>query len=116
MAVLTLTVLTFGKSNYQRCQPGRRCDVFRKYGGIVSRAAHYSGLSERNVHEKLKRYGIYAKGFRDPVVSELEPIGPSIRDSHDQAGLISVQGRGAAAPARGRKETRLRQEKEEKRC
>jgi DNA-binding NtrC family response regulator len=35
-------------------------------GGIISRAAEYAGLSERNLHEKIKRYGIDAKGFRDP--------------------------------------------------
>jgi DNA-binding NtrC family response regulator len=38
-----------------------------KTGGIVSRAASYSGLSERNFHEKLKRYRISAKSFRAPV-------------------------------------------------
>jgi DNA-binding NtrC family response regulator len=35
-------------------------------GGIISRAADYAGLSERNLHEKIKRYGIDAKGFRAP--------------------------------------------------
>ena len=35
-------------------------------GGIISRAAEYAGLSERNLHEKIKRYGIDAKRFRDP--------------------------------------------------
>jgi len=35
-------------------------------GGIISRAADYAGLSERNLHEKIKRYGIDAKSFRDP--------------------------------------------------
>ena len=35
-------------------------------GGIISRAAEYAGLSERNLHEKIKRYGIDAKSFRDP--------------------------------------------------
>ena len=34
-------------------------------GGIVIRAAHCSGLSERNFHEKLKKYGICGKDFRD---------------------------------------------------
>jgi DNA-binding NtrC family response regulator len=38
--------------------------VLRKSGGIVSRASDRSGLSERNFHEKLKRYGINAKAFR----------------------------------------------------
>jgi len=33
-------------------------------GGIVSRAAHSAGLSERNFHEKLKKYGICGKDFR----------------------------------------------------
>ncbi len=36
-------------------------------GGIISRAAEYAGLSERNLHEKIKRYGIDAKSFRDPA-------------------------------------------------
>ena len=35
-------------------------------GGIISRAAEYAGLSERNLHEKIKRYGIDAKSFRNP--------------------------------------------------
>ncbi len=38
--------------------------VLSKCGGIVSRASNYSGLSERNFHEKLKRYEINAKSFR----------------------------------------------------
>ena len=33
-------------------------------GGIISRAAHRSGLSERNFHQKLKKYGISGKAFR----------------------------------------------------
>ncbi len=37
-----------------------------KCGGIVSRASQFSGLSERNFHEKLKRYKINAKSFRMP--------------------------------------------------
>jgi DNA-binding NtrC family response regulator len=41
-------------------------NILRKCGGIVSRASEYSGLSERNFHEKLKRYGISAKAFRSP--------------------------------------------------
>lgn len=41
--------------------------VLQKCGGIISRASAYSGLSERNFHEKLKRYGINAKSFRGPV-------------------------------------------------
>ena len=39
-------------------------NILKKCGGIVSRASEYSGLSERNFHEKLKRYGINAKAFR----------------------------------------------------
>jgi len=41
--------------------------VLSKCGGIVSRASTYSGLSERNFHEKLKRYEISAKSFRSHV-------------------------------------------------
>jgi DNA-binding NtrC family response regulator len=41
-------------------------NILRKCGGIVSRASEYSGLSERNFHEKLKRYRISAKTFRTP--------------------------------------------------
>ncbi len=41
--------------------------VLQKCGGIISRASSYSGLSERNFHEKLKRYNINAKSFRGPV-------------------------------------------------
>jgi len=33
-------------------------------GGIVSRAAKLSGLSERNFHEKLKKYSIDSRSFR----------------------------------------------------
>ncbi|MCH5374922.1 MAG: sigma-54 dependent transcriptional regulator, partial [Planctomycetes bacterium] len=36
----------------------------REAGGIVSRAARNSGLSERNFHEKLKKYGIQGRCFR----------------------------------------------------
>jgi DNA-binding NtrC family response regulator len=46
--------------------------MLKKCGGIVSRAAHYSGLSERNFHEKLKRYRISAKSFRAPLNEPLE--------------------------------------------
>ncbi len=35
-------------------------------GGIISRAAEHSGLSERNFHEKVKRYDIDAKSYRGP--------------------------------------------------
>ncbi len=38
--------------------------LLQECGGIVSRAAHRSGLSERNFHEKLKKYGIVGKDFR----------------------------------------------------
>ncbi len=41
-------------------------NILRKCGGVVSRASQYSGLSERNFHEKLKRYAINAKEFRVP--------------------------------------------------
>ena len=51
-------------------------NILRKCGGIVSRASEYSGLSERNFHEKLKRYGISAKAFRNPSSS-----GKSIAES-----------------------------------
>jgi transcriptional regulator of acetoin/glycerol metabolism len=40
--------------------------VLAKCGGIVSRASRYCGLSERNFHQKLKRYAIDAKSFRGP--------------------------------------------------
>jgi DNA-binding NtrC family response regulator len=33
-------------------------------GGIVCRAAEFSGLSERNLHKKLKKYGIHGQSFR----------------------------------------------------
>jgi two-component system response regulator GlrR len=39
-------------------------NVLRKSGGIVSRASERSGLSERNFHEKLKRYSINARAYR----------------------------------------------------
>jgi DNA-binding NtrC family response regulator len=45
-------------------------NILRKCGGIVSRASDYSGLSERNFHEKLKRYGISAKTFRSPSTAK----------------------------------------------
>lgn len=38
--------------------------VLQRTGGIISRAAEYSGLSERNFHEKLKKYQINARSFR----------------------------------------------------
>jgi DNA-binding NtrC family response regulator len=41
--------------------------MLQKCGGIISRASAYSGLSERNFHEKLKRYNINAKSFRGPT-------------------------------------------------
>ncbi len=40
--------------------------MLRDCGGIVSRAASRSGLSERNFHEKLNRYGIDGQSFRSP--------------------------------------------------
>jgi DNA-binding NtrC family response regulator len=48
-------------------------NILRKCGGIVSRASEYSGLSERNFHEKLKRYGISAKAFRTPSPAKAAP-------------------------------------------
>jgi DNA-binding NtrC family response regulator len=39
-------------------------NILRLAGGFVSRASARSGLSERNFHEKLKRYGINARAFR----------------------------------------------------
>jgi DNA-binding NtrC family response regulator len=39
-------------------------NILRLAGGVVSRASGRSGLSERNFHEKLKRYGINARAFR----------------------------------------------------
>lgn len=41
--------------------------VLQKCGGIISRAAHLSGLSERNFHEKLKKYKIHGKAFRSGI-------------------------------------------------
>ena len=38
--------------------------MLRDCGGIVSRAAGRSGLSERNFHEKLNKYGIDGQSFR----------------------------------------------------
>jgi len=51
----------------ERFERGYLTEVLMKCGGIVSRASQYSGLSERNFHEKLKRYDISAKSFRTPV-------------------------------------------------
>jgi DNA-binding NtrC family response regulator len=39
-------------------------DVLRVSGGIVSRAAQRCGLSERNFHAKLRKYGIRSLTFR----------------------------------------------------
>ncbi len=38
--------------------------MLQKCGGIISRAAQCSGLSERNFHEKLKKYDISGKNYR----------------------------------------------------
>ena len=38
--------------------------ALRRSGGFVNRAARTAGLSERNFHAKLKRYGISRKVFR----------------------------------------------------
>jgi len=51
----------------ERFERGYLTEVLMKCGGIVSRASQYSGLSERNFHEKLKRYDISAKSFRTPI-------------------------------------------------
>jgi DNA-binding NtrC family response regulator len=40
--------------------------MLRACGGIICRAADRSGLSERNFHEKLQRYGINGRSFRTP--------------------------------------------------
>ena len=40
--------------------------ALRDCGGIVSRAAERVGLSERNFHEKLNKYGIDGQSFRAP--------------------------------------------------
>jgi DNA-binding NtrC family response regulator len=39
-------------------------NILRMADGFVSRASVRSGLSERNFHEKLKRYGINGRAFR----------------------------------------------------
>ena len=38
--------------------------ALRECGGLVNRAAKRTGLSERNFHAKLKRYGISGRSFR----------------------------------------------------
>jgi len=38
--------------------------LLQECGGIVSRAAHRSGLSERHLHVKLKKYGLRGRDFR----------------------------------------------------
>jgi len=43
--------------------------VLRECGGIVSRAAQRSGLSERNFHEKLKLYGLSGRHGHDDLIS-----------------------------------------------
>jgi DNA-binding NtrC family response regulator len=40
----------------------------RECGGIVTRAAQQSGLSERNLHAKLKKLGLRGRDFRVPKV------------------------------------------------
>jgi DNA-binding NtrC family response regulator len=42
-------------------------------GGIVSRAARRAGLSERNFHEKLKKYGLRGKHFRAVPIGGPDP-------------------------------------------
>jgi DNA-binding NtrC family response regulator len=41
--------------------------VLHECGGIVSRAARRAGLSERNLHTKLKKYGLRGSDFRVPA-------------------------------------------------
>jgi DNA-binding NtrC family response regulator len=41
--------------------------VLRECGGIISRAARRAGLSERNLHAKLKKYGLHGRDFRVPA-------------------------------------------------
>jgi DNA-binding NtrC family response regulator len=41
--------------------------VLHECGGIISRAARRAGLSERNLHAKLKKYGLRGSDFRAPV-------------------------------------------------
>jgi DNA-binding NtrC family response regulator len=46
-------------------------------GGIVSRAARCAGLSERNFHEKIKKYNIHSEHFRArPPGSDASPVAP----------------------------------------
>jgi DNA-binding NtrC family response regulator len=40
----------------------------RECGGIVTRAAQQAGLSERNLHAKLKKHGLRGRDFRVPKV------------------------------------------------
>jgi transcriptional regulator with PAS, ATPase and Fis domain len=43
--------------------------ILKESGGIVSRAALRSGLSEQNFHVKLKKYGIEGMAFRSQSIS-----------------------------------------------
>jgi DNA-binding NtrC family response regulator len=40
-------------------------DMLIQCGGIVRRAAQRAHLSERNFHQKLRKYGIEGKAFRN---------------------------------------------------
>jgi DNA-binding NtrC family response regulator len=51
-------------------------NALRKCRGVVTRASECSGLSERNFHEKLKRYGISAGAFRRASKADTKPIRP----------------------------------------
>lgn len=48
----------------ERFERGYLTQKLRESGGIVSRAARNSGLSERNFFEKLKKYGLSSRRFR----------------------------------------------------
>jgi hypothetical protein len=47
--------------------------ILRVCGGIVSRAAERSGLSERNFHAKLRKYQIVSQTFRTSSGSNIKP-------------------------------------------
>ena len=48
----------------QNFERGYLISILKETKGIVSRAAQISGLSERNFHEKLKKYQITGKDFK----------------------------------------------------
>jgi DNA-binding NtrC family response regulator len=54
-------------------------------GGIVSRAARCAGLSERNFHEKLKKYNLHSENFRArPAAGASPPPAPRPTDETDR--------------------------------